>query len=139
MLIDRDGRLAPATVTRVSLATEKGVFAPLTDSGNLVVDGVLASAYAVVNSQTVAHAAFGPVRWWNNVKQNARHWSGLVSTISPVRTMLGNSLEQARDNSRQARQQTQTVDNSQHTTGVHWYPNLLFSLASYVLPTSLFQ
>jgi len=39
-----------------------GVYAPLTTSGNLVVDGVLASSYAEINSHRVAHWAMAPVR-----------------------------------------------------------------------------
>ncbi len=54
--------LRPARVASVSLGRRRGVYAPLTARGNLVVDGVAASCYAVVDSQAVAHAAFWPYR-----------------------------------------------------------------------------
>ena len=43
---------------------EVGTFAPLTSQGNIVVDNVLASCYAVTNNHRMAHLAFFPVRMW---------------------------------------------------------------------------
>ena len=42
----------------------EGYVAPMTLSGTLLVDGILASSYAVVHSQSLAHASMAPVRWW---------------------------------------------------------------------------
>ncbi|GFT95352.1 desert hedgehog protein B [Trichonephila clavipes] len=49
-----------ATVTNVSLLTLKGVYAPLTESGTIVVDGIWVSCYAEVTSHNMAHALFFP-------------------------------------------------------------------------------
>uniref|UniRef100_A0A3P8UI02 Hedgehog protein n=1 Tax=Cynoglossus semilaevis TaxID=244447 RepID=A0A3P8UI02_CYNSE len=49
-------------VTTVSLRQMQGVFAPLTQQGTLVVDGVVVSCYAVVEQHSLAHWAFTPLR-----------------------------------------------------------------------------
>ncbi|XP_068447141.1 indian hedgehog B protein-like [Clinocottus analis] len=56
----RSGRLS--RITRVSAGESRGAFAPLTRHGTLVVDGVVASCYAVVDQHSLAHWAFSPLR-----------------------------------------------------------------------------
>ena len=56
------GQLKPTRVSAVETKVLTGVYAPLTSAGNLVVDNVVASCYAVVDSQWVAHTAFAPLR-----------------------------------------------------------------------------
>lgn len=50
------------TVRKVEKFRAKGVFAPLTVAGTIVVDGVAASCYAATRSHTAAHAAMKPMR-----------------------------------------------------------------------------
>ncbi|GAB0086844.1 hypothetical protein DMENIID0001_010390 [Sergentomyia squamirostris] len=79
--------LASRRVARVSVEISRGVFAPLTRSGTIVVDSVAASCYALVESQTVAHFSFLPIRaattvsrWFSSARvpeasrQNGIHW-----------------------------------------------------------------
>jgi len=49
-------------VMSVDAVNAHGVFAPLTLTGTIVVDGVAASCYAATKSHTLAHAAMKPVR-----------------------------------------------------------------------------
>ena len=114
------GELGPQTVVGLETVVRKGVFAPLTRSGNLVVDGVLASCYAVIDSQAAAHAAFGPVRWYANLRENAGH---LWRTLSGP---LGGGAVARR---------TRVYEPDR--TGVHWYADLLYTLAGYLLPPHL--
>lgn len=104
-LMVREKSLVASPVLSVTSSHQTGVFAPLTRAGNLVVDGVLASCYAVIDSQSIAHAAFAPVRWYYSLAAS-----------------LGGSSE------------PRTV---WRPTGVHWYPNLLYSLARLVVPGHL--
>ena len=102
-------------VASVSVTSSTGVFAPLTRSGNLVVDGVLASCYAVIDSQTVAHVAFLPVRWYYSLKSGA---ASLLRSVHILSAAVPRSL-------------------SVIPSGVHWYPDLLYSLARTIMPSHL--
>ena len=74
------GQVRPARVSTVEMRVLTGVYAPLTSMGNLVVDNIVASCYAVVDSQWVAHTAFAPLRIFSSIwPQNNKviegvHW-----------------------------------------------------------------
>lgn len=50
-------------VNGVKRSTAKGAYAPLTETGNIVVDNVLCSCYAVISSHELAHWSFAPLRF----------------------------------------------------------------------------
>jgi len=53
------------TVTSITMTELRGIYAPVTYFGNIVVDGVLASCYANyenVNTQQISHAVLAPLR-----------------------------------------------------------------------------
>ncbi|KAM7375526.1 hypothetical protein PAMA_014573 [Pampus argenteus] len=73
-----EGRLS--RITRVTVRASRGAFAPLTERGTLVVDGVMASCYAVVDQHSLAHWAFLPLRLihsWTGAagyQEDGVHW-----------------------------------------------------------------
>ncbi|KAG1945556.1 indian hedgehog signaling molecule a [Pimephales promelas] len=74
----QQGRLS--RVTRIQIQEDKGVFAPLTRHGTVVVNSVVSSCYAAVDQHWLAHWAFGPLRvlynWGGPVGHQAVgiHW-----------------------------------------------------------------
>jgi hypothetical protein len=62
ILVQQNGAMKPSRIVSIETKIYSGVFAPLTSSGNVVVDGALASCYAVLENQFVSHAAFAPFR-----------------------------------------------------------------------------
>lgn len=63
VLVTNDTRtFIMAKVTSVRHINMSGVYAPLTEAGTIVIDGVLNSCYAVINSHDIAHLAFLPLR-----------------------------------------------------------------------------
>ncbi|XP_073346964.1 tiggy-winkle hedgehog protein-like [Pagrus major] len=58
--------LISARVIRISVEHNEGSYAPITSHGTIIVDGVLASCYAVVDNHDLAHSVFAPVRLWHS-------------------------------------------------------------------------
>ncbi|KAG7190879.1 hypothetical protein KM043_006940 [Ampulex compressa] len=108
-----EDRLRWNKVVEAKLVLEEGVYAPLTTEGTLLVDDVVASCYAVVDSQEVAHYAFLPLRLWNDLK------ALFVSRQEEVRHP---EVRQEDGSSQQ---------------GVHWYASMLYSVSTYVLPSKM--
>lgn len=75
---EQQGQLSQ--VTRIQIQEHKGVFAPLTRHGTVVVNGIVSSCYAAVDQHWLAHWAFGPLRvlysWGGPVGHQAVgiHW-----------------------------------------------------------------
>lgn len=116
------------SVVEAKLVLEEGVFAPLTTEGTLLVNDVVASCYAVVDSQSVAHYAFLPLRIWHRM----------------VSLFVRRPIEAPRYP--EVRQHAEIEISSNQTTisttiptkdGVHWYASLLYLLSSYVLPSKM--
>lgn len=72
------GRLS--RVSRIQIQEDRGVFAPLTSHGTVVINGIVSSCYAAVDQHWLAHWAFGPLRvlynWGGPVGHQALgiHW-----------------------------------------------------------------
>ncbi|MBN3312561.1 IHH protein, partial [Atractosteus spatula] len=61
------GPLQPVRIASVSLQEDRGAYAPLTQQGTVVVNGVLASCYAAFDKHTLAQWAFAPLRLFYDV------------------------------------------------------------------------
>lgn len=101
-------------VITTKLVLEKGVYAPLTTEGTLIVNDVVASCYAIIDSQTVAHYAFLPLRIWKSVT------SFFVQRLDDAPHVRG-----------------QNGDSQPMKQGIHWYASMLYSLSTYVLPSKM--
>ena len=107
--------LLPAKVTKVEARNFSGLYAPLTADGNLVVDNVLASCYAVTDSHTLAHLAFVPLRLWYNLLDIYAYLTGSEN----VRSMDGTG--------------SADLDGK----GIHWYAKGLYSFVESTMPSRI--
>ncbi|XP_005995834.1 indian hedgehog protein [Latimeria chalumnae] len=73
ILTEENCGLRWAMVTAVSMEEDLGAFAPLTRHGTVVVDGVLASCFAMVEDHSLAQLAFAPFRLYHSLTSL---WSG---------------------------------------------------------------
>ncbi|CAG9863770.1 unnamed protein product [Phyllotreta striolata] len=119
LLVSASDKILVDNVAEVSLTVRTGVYAPLTRTGTLVVNDVVVSCYATVDSQSLAHWAFWPLRWSWSFRRGARRLWYAVSR--PFASWSGRSVELQR----------------QSDTGVHWYAKMLYSTAQYLIPTHL--
>lgn len=141
-------------IVSVNYVVRKGIYAPLTREGNIVVNSVVASCYAVINDHDLAHMSFAPVRWYSYIKEwifglnSGSHLSPSRRSSSPNE---GEGLQNAKTeyqadsgsssttlDSSDYDYQQKAVNGSRSTPKgreIHWYPTILYNLAKFILPT----
>lgn len=62
VLANINGTLEPRRVKKITQELHRGVYAPLTYDGTIVVDSIAASCYALVEKHSLAHMSFIPMR-----------------------------------------------------------------------------
>lgn len=110
--------LIPEKVVSIQTRSIRGVYAPLTLEGTIVVDDVATSCYAFVDHH-LSHAVFSPLRGYHVIKTLFRDWLGSfvhyfdwLSTISCFfNTKRNETIFQHREN------------------GVHLYARFLYKFA----------
>ncbi|RZF35234.1 hypothetical protein LSTR_LSTR009358 [Laodelphax striatellus] len=108
-------------VTHIDTFTTSGVYAPLTRTGTIVVNGVSASCYALINSQFVAHLSFAPLRIYLNLKESLmRLWTFASHPLTTNSWNHHNYLRKRRSFSIQS--------------GIHWYPEFLYKISNILIP-----
>ena len=68
VLVHEEHRLVWEKVVEVTIVQLTGVYSPLTNSGNIVVDDIIASCYSDFERVHLIHLAFAPYRWWRAAK-----------------------------------------------------------------------
>ena len=87
------------------IRVDEGLYAPLTSTGNIVIDDVISSCYAEVTSHRLAHLAMAPIR----LAHSFAWYLGLERTVS-------------------------SLEGLQSDFGIHPYAALLRTVADYFLP-----
>lgn len=113
-------RLIEDVIVKVREVLRTGVYAPLTSTGTLIVNDVVASCYATVDSQSLAHWAFAPVRLVLNVSRGFRRLWILIS--SPMVGWTQTPIARHED---------------RPGVGVFWYARALYTAADYLLPSHM--
>lgn len=94
-------------ISSILIEPVQGYSAPLTMSGTLLVDGVLASCYAIIDSHKIAHAVMAPARWWYSMNE-------MLETHMPESVSTSLNIEK-------------------QINGTHWYPAMWDSFTSHYL------
>jgi len=110
-----------------------GIYAPLTREGNIVVNSVVASCYAVISDHDLGHLSFAPVRWLSYVNE----WIFGLRSNPPLSQRARDVVKSLRSpESQGADDQMKPGDNHQtNERRIHWYPSMLYSIAKFILPT----
>lgn len=80
----KDDPVRLTTLTKIKKSRGRGVYAPLTSHGTLLVNGYLVSCYATVADHSLAHDSLAPLRMWLR----------LTSWIRNMATSFGDILEE---------------------------------------------
>ncbi|CAF4324085.1 unnamed protein product [Rotaria sp. Silwood2] len=59
-----NNEIVPGQIISIGSTKQEGYYAPLTPSGTIVINGVVASNYATVNNHNLAHKVMSIYRWW---------------------------------------------------------------------------
>lgn len=120
LVSDDSDSLTEDSIEHVSAEWRNGVYAPLTKVGTVVVNDVVASCYASIDSQRLAHWVFLPLRLVWNVRLGVQRFWLLVN-----RPIAGWTME------------IDEVSRKTPEVGVHWYAKMLYSTANYLIPDRL--
>lgn len=69
VLVNVNGTLEPRKVHRIENEIHRGVFAPLTYDGTIIVNSISASCYALVDTHSLAHMSLMPMRVYYSIKR----------------------------------------------------------------------
>ncbi|XP_059397244.1 desert hedgehog protein A-like [Carassius carassius] len=144
--------LQPSKVVSVSLEERMGVYAPLTDHGNLFVDGVLVSNYASFEDHRLAHWAFWPFRvlfcfFQTVMEENSQRLvvksSAMVPNIcSTDHTFLTNVMHNSSFSIYKIFPEVKVETDNEHSflqqKEVYWYARLLHTLGRIFLDPQRF-
>lgn len=111
-------KMKPEKIVSIRLRPLKGAYAPLTAVGTVVVDGFVASCYAFIKDESLAHAVFGPLRGYHKIKTYLNDW---LEDLVPYFDWV-HALPSFNDRS-----------TSQTQNGAHWYARFLHYVAVNVL------
>lgn len=69
VLVNVNGTLEPRKVLRIENEIHRGVYAPLTYDGTIIVNSISASCYALVDTHSLAHMSLMPMRVYYSIKK----------------------------------------------------------------------
>lgn len=116
-------------IVSVDFVTRKGIHAPLTREGNIIVNSVLASCYAVISDHNLAHVSFAPIRWYSYLNEWLFERSSTIFG-QHIQKKLSNETTDGSSNIRDR----SLNDDEEKVQGIHWYPMILFRIGQYILP-----
>lgn len=120
LVSDSKNKLVTDVIVSIKPILLTGVYAPLTTVGTVVVNDVIASCYATVDNQSIAHWALLPARLVISAKDGIHRMWSLLSR--PVTAWSISKTVTARP-----------------SVGVHWYARFLYIIGEFVIPSLIYK
>lgn len=122
LVSDSNNGVSEDSVVEIRGIIRTGVYAPLTEVGTVVINDIIVSCFATVDSQEIADWAFFPMRLVWNVKQGfKRIWRVLSKPLDVWSSEYNTTVTSSK-----------TIP-----SGVHWYAKMLYAVADYIIPSHL--
>ncbi|CAG5120462.1 unnamed protein product, partial [Candidula unifasciata] len=118
----------PERIVSIQVRPLKGVYAPLTVSGTIVVDGIITSCYAFLKDVQLAHASFAPLRAYHMTQRILSDW------LHGVTVFLDGMLHPPCVN---FVPENETISQNRQN-GAHWYARLLYNFAVNIVGMDIF-
>lgn len=161
--IRSDGAFRPVRVVEVKSEMRVSAYAPLTDAGTMIVDGVVVSCYAHMINQSLAHLGFLPVRLFDKLYtayftfrdnylgkserlddlSKSEEISSSKQPIKVDRRIVNSKLLHLFDKNYVSNNSSDPTNSKlqyelhksiRPQQGVHWYAYLLFYLSKLIVP-----
>jgi len=107
MTVNSHQQIVAGEVIDIKLQHSQGFYAPLTRSGTIVVDGVVASNYATISNHRLAHLTMKPLYWYSKLVAQLKNSNDIHPYAKYLHTLAG--IIDLWDN--------QMYDNTFHVTG----------------------
>ncbi|CAF3373302.1 unnamed protein product [Rotaria socialis] len=109
-VLSDDGIVIVSPVIQISIETKMGYFAPLTMSGTILINNVVASCFSHIHSHSLGQLVMAPIRWYYKISR----YLPFMETFS-------------------SEQQLRNSD------GIHWVPEIMMTFAQKFCPCILYS
>ena len=84
-------KIIPGLIISIDKAKQEGYYAPLTPSGTIIINDIVASNYATISNHILAHKVMGIYRWWIEMLGGSQ-WNEEIPWMLQIMQMIEQTI-----------------------------------------------